>query len=68
MFFGIVIIKIGWFVAIIVSLVPLSPLLEKGAMYGPGDLTCGVQSIFVKALFFHHLLPVRINLLIHCKF
>jgi hypothetical protein len=55
---GLAIILVGWTFALSISFAPLSPLLEKGAMYGPGDLTCGVQSIYIKALFYHHLLPI----------
>jgi hypothetical protein len=56
---GILVISIGWAVALSVSLIPLSPALEQGSMYGPGDLTCGVRSIHLQALFYHHLFPVR---------
>jgi hypothetical protein len=55
---GILVISIGWAVALSVSLIPLSPALEQGSMYGPGDLTCGVRSIHLQALFYHHLFPI----------
>jgi hypothetical protein len=64
---GLLAILVGLGLALATSLFPLSRGVENGEMYGPGDFTCGVQSIFPKALFYHHLLPVRIIFSCHAS-
>jgi hypothetical protein len=60
---GFLIIGCGWVLALVLALIPLSPALasKSPAMYGPGEVSCGIQSMYSQILFYHHLLPVSIN-------
>jgi hypothetical protein len=57
---GILVVGVGWGLSLAFSLAPLSPsfAVKSVSMYGPGNLTCGVQSTRPTVLFLHHLLPV----------
>jgi hypothetical protein len=63
---GVLVVGIGWSLSLALSLAPLAPSFaaKSVSMYGPGNLTCGIQSTLPKAVFLHHLLPVRIKLAI----
>ena len=60
---GVLIIGCGWVFALVLALIPLSPTFasKSSAMYGPGEVSCGIQSMYPQILFYHHLLPVSIN-------
>jgi hypothetical protein len=60
---GFLIIGCGWVLALVLALIPLSPALasKSPAMYGPGEVSCGIQSMYSQILFYHHLLPVSIT-------
>ena len=63
---GVPVIIVGWGIALAFSLVPLLPSIavKKIVMYGPGEVTCGVQSVYAKEFFYHHILPVCTKLVV----
>jgi len=52
--------SIGWIIAILVGLIPFMIHKPDGYVYGAAGLTCSIRSVYPKAQFFFHLLPILI--------